>query len=94
MSRGLKKSSSLRTRCFDAGAAVAGLRGEERRFRIGDEMRQGFSKMIFPRSRLRLDRKSGECDNKQTADGSIMTDSEVGVRRSLYRLRASSKLQR
>ena len=70
MSEGLKKSSSLRTRCFDAGAAVAGLRGEERRFRIGDEMRQGFRKMIFPRSRLRLDRKSGECDNKQTADGS------------------------
>ena len=86
MSEGLKKSSSLRTRCFDAGAAVAGLRAEKRRFRIGNEMRLGFSKMIFPRSRRRLDRQSGERDNKQTADEVIMTDSEVGAKKSLYRV--------
>ena len=64
MSGRLKKSGSLRTRGFDAGAAVAGGRGEERRFRIGNEMRLGFGEMIFPRSRLRLDSQSSERDNK------------------------------
>ena len=70
MSGGLKKSGGFRARRLDAGAAVAGFRGEKRRFRIGNEMRPGFGEMIFPRSRLRLDRQSGERDNKETADGS------------------------